>query len=90
MYVPHHLALTITNVAGSYPFQDDDPFVMKTTPHLFFVGNQPEFATKVISGPEGQTVRLVTVPSFWESKELVLVDMETLEVSRVKIETAGP
>lgn len=73
---------------GSYPFQEDDPFVMKTTPHLYFVGCQPRFGTKLIGGPEGQTVRLVAVPSFSESKEIVLVDTETLEVRTVKIQVA--
>lgn len=58
---------------------------MKTSPHLFVVGNQPEFATRTIHGPEGQSVRLITVPSFSDTKEIVLVDTETLEVSKVKI-----
>jgi DNA polymerase delta subunit 2 len=75
-------------IAGSYPFQDDDPLVMKTCPHLYFVGCQPEFATKVIHGLDGQSVRLVTVPSFARSKEVVLVDTETLEVERIKIEAS--
>lgn len=74
--------------AGSYPFQEDDPFVMKTCPHVYFVGCQPEFATKVIEGPGGQTVRLIAVPSFAETKEIALLDTETLEVTRVKIEAA--
>jgi DNA polymerase delta subunit 2 len=72
---------------GSYPFQDDDPFVLKDCPHLYFAGNQPEFGTKVIHGPEGQSVRLITVPSFAATKEIVLVDTETLEVSKVQIST---
>lgn len=50
---------------------------------MYFVGCQPEFSTKTIAGPEGQSVRLVTVPSFAETKELVLVDMETMEVELV-------
>lgn len=58
---------------------------MKQTPHLYFVGCQPEFSTKVIYGPEGQSVRLVTVPSFATTKELVLIDTDTLEVSTVKM-----
>lgn len=62
--------------------------MMKTSPHLYFVGCQPEFSTKEIRGPEGQCIRLVTVPSFEATKELVLVDTETLEVSRVKIAVA--
>jgi DNA polymerase delta subunit 2 len=57
---------------------------MKECPHLYFVGCQPEFGTKVIEGPQGQTVRLVLVPSFAATREIVLVDTETLEVSKVK------
>lgn len=71
---------------GSYPFQDDDPFVVTSCPHLFFVGSQPKFDTAVIEGPNGQTVRLIAVPKFAETGELVLVDSETLEVERIKIE----
>ncbi|KZL76675.1 DNA polymerase delta, small subunit [Colletotrichum tofieldiae] len=74
---------------GAYPFQDNDPFVMKDAPHLYFVGCQPEFSTKVVQGGDGQQVRLITVPSFAETKELVLVDTETLEVSKVKITAAA-
>ena len=74
---------------ASYPFQDDEPFVMTACPHLFFVGCQPEFGTKVIQGPDGQMVRLITVPSFSSSREVVLVDTETLDVSRVKIAAVG-
>lgn len=78
-------APTAPDTLWSYPFQDDDPFVMSHCPHLYFVGNQPEFGTKTITGPAGQEVRLVALPAFSASKEFVLVDTETLEVTRVKI-----
>ncbi|KAI5865525.1 DNA polymerase alpha/epsilon subunit B-domain-containing protein [Durotheca rogersii] len=78
-------APTAPDTLWSYPFQDDDPFVMESCPHLFFVGCQPEFGTKVIEGPDGQTTRLIAVPSFSATQEVVLVDSETLEVTRVKI-----
>ncbi|TPX07130.1 uncharacterized protein E0L32_010931 [Thyridium curvatum] len=78
-------APTAPDTLWSYPFQDDDPFVLTSCPHLYFVGGQPEFATKIISGPEGQNVRLVAVPSFSEKRELVLIDTETLDVTRLKI-----
>lgn len=71
--------------SGAYPFQEDEPFVMKTCPHLYFVGCQPKFGTKVIHGQDGQEVRLITVPSFAATREVVLVDTETLEVSLVKL-----
>lgn len=83
MLVTNHVDLI-----GSYPFQDDDPFVLKDCPHLCFVGCQPEFGTRLIHGPGGQSVRLITIPSFSETREVVLVDMETLEVSKLKIGTA--
>lgn len=72
---------------GSYPFQEEDPFVMKNCPHVYFVGCQPRFSTKLIYGPDGQVVRLVTVPSFSDTGELVLIDTESLEVTKVKITT---
>ncbi|KAI1365325.1 DNA polymerase alpha/epsilon subunit B-domain-containing protein [Xylaria arbuscula] len=81
-------APTAPDTLWSYPFQDDDPFVMHTCPHLYVVGCQPEFGTKVIQGEEGQAVRLIAVPEFSAKREIVLVDSETLDVSRVKI-TAG-
>lgn len=71
--------------SGSYPFQDDDPFVMQTCPHLYFVGCQPEFGTTVIKGLKNQVVRLIAVPSFSTTREIVLVDSETLDVTKVKI-----
>ncbi|KJZ80572.1 hypothetical protein HIM_00422 [Hirsutella minnesotensis 3608] len=81
-------APTAPDTLWSYPFQEDDPFVMRTCPHVYFVGCQPEFSTKTIQGPEGQSVRLITVPSFAQTHELALLDTETLEVTRVKIDVA--
>ncbi|KAL8376283.1 hypothetical protein RB595_007397 [Gaeumannomyces hyphopodioides] len=78
-------APTAPDTLWSYPFQDSDPFIISQCPHLYFVGSQPEFGTKTITGPEGQSVRLVTVPAFSKSREIVLVDTETLDVTLVKI-----
>jgi Archaeal DNA polymerase II, small subunit/DNA polymerase delta, subunit B len=60
---------------------------MLECPHVYFIGCQPQFGTRVIEGPQGQTVRLILVPSFASTREIVLVDAETLEVSTVKIST---
>ncbi|KAM3075629.1 DNA polymerase delta small subunit Cdc1 [Clarireedia jacksonii] len=83
------IAPTAPDTLWSYPFQDDDPFVLRKCPHIFIVGNQPEFDTAVIEGPEGQTVRLVAVPGFEETGELVLMDVETRECERVRIRVEG-
>ena len=58
---------------------------MNSCPHVFFAGTQPKFDTAVIEGPDGQVVRLIAIPRFAETGEIVLVDSETLETSLVKI-----
>ncbi|KAJ3305251.1 hypothetical protein HDV03_001849 [Kappamyces sp. JEL0829] len=46
------VAPTCPDTLWTRPFIKD-PFCMTTPPHLFFVGNQPEFATRLITGPRG-------------------------------------
>ena len=70
---------------GCYPYQEEEPFIIEECPHVFFVGNQPKFGTDAITGPRGQSVRLVAVPSFKETGQIVLVSSDTLEVELMKI-----
>lgn len=58
---------------------------MESCPHVFFVGSQPTFDTAEIEGANGQTVRLIAIPKFAETGEIVIIDVETLEVEVVKI-----
>ena len=68
--------------------------MLQSCPHLFFAGNQPRLQTTVIEGdifpPSDRSeehvarVRLLALPQFYETGELVLVDAETLEVEVVK------
>jgi DNA polymerase delta subunit 2 len=83
-------APTAPDTLWCYPFQDRDQFIIEECPHVFFVGNQPRFGTTVIDGPGGQQVRLITLPRFHETGELVLVDSETLEVEVVKFDVNDP
>lgn len=46
----NHLAPTAPDTLGCFPYYDKDPFIMDDCPHAFFCGNQPEFATKIITG----------------------------------------
>ncbi|TGO45819.1 hypothetical protein BOTNAR_0636g00010 [Botryotinia narcissicola] len=78
-------APTALDTLWSYPFQDADPFIISTCPHIFFAGNQPSFDTASIEGPDGQTVRLISILSFEETGEIVLLDAETLEAEVVRI-----
>ena len=76
--------LTYRLVLGCYPFQDKDHFIIEECPHVYFVGSQPRFDTNVIDGPAGQAVRLIAVPKFKETGELILLDMDTLDVETVR------
>ncbi|KAH7132069.1 DNA polymerase alpha/epsilon subunit B-domain-containing protein [Dendryphion nanum] len=78
------VAPTAPDTLWCYPFQDDDPLLVKDCPHVYIAGNQPAFKKKVISGPAGQQVVLIAVPKFSISKSIILLDMETLEAEVVK------
>ncbi|KAJ5201840.1 uncharacterized protein N7498_006503 [Penicillium cinerascens] len=96
---------TAPDTIWSYPFQDDDPFVLESCPHIFFAGNQPSFKTAMVETDiplrfdEGNTemtngpgttaarVRLISIPKFKETGELVLVDTETLEAEVIRFGT---
>ncbi|KAL8857243.1 MAG: hypothetical protein Q9178_006169 [Gyalolechia marmorata] len=79
-------APTAPDTLWCYPFQEKDPFVIEECPHVYFVGNQPRYDTIVIEGPVGQLVRLISVPKFRETGELILLDTDTLEPEIVKFE----
>lgn len=82
-------APTAPDTLWSYPFQERDPFVMSKCPHVFFVGNQPRFDTTIVQGDQGQSVRLITIPRFRETGQLVLLDTESLEPELVQFDIIG-
>lgn len=55
-------------------------------PHVYFISNQPKFDTKLIKNDE-KIVRLISVPSFSTSQEVVLVDLDTLNCHPIKFST---
>lgn len=73
-------------MTGCYPYQDKEPFVIEETPHVYFAGNQPKYETTVIEGPLGQNVRLIALPKFKETGEVVILDLETLEPEVIKFD----
>ncbi|ORX77580.1 hypothetical protein K493DRAFT_308873 [Basidiobolus meristosporus CBS 931.73] len=74
-----HIAPTAPDTLWCYPFQDNDPFIMKECPHVYIIGNQPEFSNQLVEGPDGQQIRVVLVPKFSETSTIVLVNLNTLE-----------
>jgi len=74
-----HLAPNTPDGLSCYPFLTDDPFVIEEgeTPHVLFAGGQPAFGTRVVGAGSGST-RVVLVPSFAQTGQVVLLDLATL------------
>lgn len=98
-----HIAPTAPDQLGCYPFYDQgtlmhnfklrctDPFVLERCPHVYFIGNQKQFATKLIHGtsqeiftyfvgPRGEVTRLISLPAFADNPLVVLVNLKDLNV----------
>ncbi|GAN05624.1 DNA polymerase alpha/epsilon subunit B [Mucor ambiguus] len=84
-----HMAPSAPDTLWSHPFEDRDPFIIEKTPHVYFIGNQPQFEDSLLNGPNGQKVRVILVPSFAETGIMVLVNLSTLECSAVHISEKG-
>ncbi|KAJ1957127.1 DNA polymerase delta small subunit Cdc1 [Dispira parvispora] len=78
-----HIAPSAPDTLWCYPFAQRDPFIIRQTPHLFFIGNQAQYASKLVKGAEGQVCRIVCVPRFDTSQTVVLVNLRTLAVHPV-------
>ncbi|KAL8144198.1 hypothetical protein V2J09_017230 [Rumex salicifolius] len=74
-----HLAPTAPNTLGCYPYTDRDPFLIERCPHVYFVGNQDRYETRLLNGSEGQLVRLVCIPKFSETGTAVVLNLRNLE-----------
>ena len=89
-----HAAPTAPDTLWCYPYFTADPFILKGTPDLYVLGCQPEFGTRVVSSRdidgdeeddgEERKCRVVLVPSFKETGQLILVNMRTLAVQVVE------
>lgn len=45
-----HLAPTAPDQLAAYPFGDEDPLIFGKCPHVYFVGNQKDYQTKLLEG----------------------------------------
>jgi len=75
-----HLAPTAPDTMFSYPYPDQDPFIIEKMPHIYFSGNQPVFNTKLkYFNNQQQIVRMVTVPSFEQNYSCVMINLKNLD-----------
>lgn len=83
-----HIAPTAPDTLGCYPYTDRDPFIIDSCPHVYFCGNQESFASRLLTGPEGQQVRLICVPRFHATGIAVLVNLRNLDCHILGLSTA--
>ncbi|PHT39844.1 DNA polymerase delta small subunit [Capsicum baccatum] len=82
-----HLAPTAPNTLGCYPFTDRDPFYVETCPHVYFVGNQDKYESRLIKGSEGQMVMLICIPRFAETGVTVMLNIRNFECHMLSFAT---
>ena len=74
-----HMAPLAPDLMWSYAFKDEDPFILSSRPHIFVIGNQPEFQTEAVE-VQGECTRIILVPKFSQTSTIVLVNTQSLEV----------
>ncbi|KAH3679962.1 hypothetical protein WICMUC_000705 [Wickerhamomyces mucosus] len=70
---------TAPDTLWCYPYSEKDPFTLTETPHVYFVGNQPEYESKLVDLDRGIKVKLIAIPIFSETGKIVILDTATLE-----------
>src|SRR5262249_35638467 len=90
-----HIAPTAPDTLWCYPYFNADPFIVQETPHVYIVGGQERFATKMVvdsiddGGDDKTRCRLVMVPEFAKTEVLVLLNLRTLNVKTVTFAVHG-
>lgn len=79
-----NIAPTAPDTLWCYPYKDRDPFILNKWPHVYIVGNQPYFGTRKVS-LDGAEVVMISVPTFSETGQIVLLDLEDLSTEVVTI-----
>ncbi|CAO3590499.1 unnamed protein product [Absidia cylindrospora] len=85
----HHIAPSAPDTLWCHPFQNHDPFLLNECPHVYFIGNQPQFDSRLLEGPEKQKIRVVMVPSFAETGTIALVNLSTLECTSLQFDNVS-
>ncbi|KAL1463163.1 hypothetical protein WDU94_014944 [Cyamophila willieti] len=81
-----HVAPTAPDTLACYPFYDNDPMIIDNCPDVYFAGNQSKFETKTIEIEKGKHVRLVSVPDFFSTKSVAVLNLSTLDCHSLTVE----
>lgn len=73
-----NIAPTAPDTLWCYPYLSNDPFILNEWPHVYVVGNQPEFGYRKVKLEDGVEVVIVSVPVFANTGQFVVLDLGTL------------
>lgn len=79
-----NIAPTVPDTLWAYPFPDSDPFLLDEWPHVYIVGNQPTYGFRNLD-IHGRRIKLISIPTFSSTGDLVLLDLATLETEVINI-----
>lgn len=80
-----NIAPTAPDTLWCYPYQDNDPFILDRWPHVYFIGNQPQFAARDINLGDDLRVKAITLPEFSTTGQIVILDLDTLDTELITI-----
>ncbi|KXN69961.1 hypothetical protein CONCODRAFT_90607 [Conidiobolus coronatus NRRL 28638] len=80
-----HLGPNAPDTLFTLPFENQDPLIIEDCPHIYFASNQSKLSTKLVTGTNGQKVRLLTIPKFQSSFEVILVSLNSLNVKKIDL-----
>lgn len=81
-----HIAPSAPDTLACYPFKDRDPFVIETTPDVYFAGCQDAFGCERVLHPGGGETMVISVPKFSITGTVLLVNVSTLHVTPMTFE----
>lgn len=78
-----HLSPTSPDTLPSYPYYNQDPFIIDQTPHIYFAGNCDEYSTEIFKNDQNTEIRVISVPQFETLGEVVLVNLKNFECKKM-------
>ncbi|XP_026678445.1 DNA polymerase delta small subunit-like [Diaphorina citri] len=60
--------------------------IIESCPDVYFTGNQSKFETKTIEIEKDKNVRLISVPDFFSSRTVAILNLSTLECHSLVVE----
>lgn len=73
-----NIAPTAPDTLWCYPYSESDPFILNEWPHVYIIGNQPQFGYRRVELEGGIEVTIISVPEFSSTGQFLTLDLETL------------